>query len=75
MEVLVVMTTVSLTSSDGRFDVSVPADDAELIASMLLLLEVSRQGVVRRIESVRTVACTRPTPSRETPRVDIVLAS
>ena len=36
------MTTVALSSSDGRFDVTVAGDDAELIASMLLLFEVVR---------------------------------
>ena len=43
LEVLVAMTTVNLSSSDGRFDVSVAADDAELIASMLMLLELPAQ--------------------------------
>ena len=66
------MTIVSLSSSDGRFDVSVPADDAELIASMLLLLEVSGQSTVQSIERARTRVCSRTTPSRE---VHIVLAS
>ena len=39
------MTTVNLSSSDGRFGVSVAAEDAELIASILLLLEVPAQAV------------------------------
>ena len=68
------MTIVSLTSSDGRFDVSVPADDAELIASMLLLLEVSGQSPVHSLERARTRVCSRATPLRDD-HVDIVLAS
>jgi hypothetical protein len=75
VEVLVAMTTVSLSSSDGRFDVRVPADDAELIASMLLLLEVPRHTMVHHIENARARVCSRTTPIREEPRVDIVLAS
>jgi hypothetical protein len=34
------MHTVALSSSDGLFNISVAGDDTELIASMLLLLEV-----------------------------------
>jgi hypothetical protein len=75
VEVLVAMTTVNLSSSDGRFDISVPADDAELIASMLLLLEVPRQGIVRSLERARAHACSRATVSAQAPRIDIVLAS
>lgn len=33
---------VALSSSDGRFNVAVASDDAELIASTLLLLELPR---------------------------------
>ena len=44
--------TVGLSSSDGRFAVSVPADDAELIASMLVLLEIARGATVLSIADV-----------------------
>jgi len=33
--------TLALSSSDGRFSVSLAGDDVELVASMLLLLEMS----------------------------------
>ena len=70
------MSIVSLSSSDGRFDVTVAADDAELIASVLLLLEVPCQSMVRNIDCARTRAWGRPAaPSREDAHVDIVLAS
>ncbi|HTL86026.1 MAG TPA: hypothetical protein VL856_12635 [Acidimicrobiia bacterium] len=69
------MTTVNLSSSDGFFDVSVSADDAELIASMLLLLEVSRQSTVHSLEIARTRVCSRTPSSRDDLHVDIVLAS
>jgi hypothetical protein len=75
VEVRVVMATVYLSSSDGRFDVGIAADDAELIASMLLLLEVSSERLVRNIEHARVRACSRPTANREADHVDIVLAS
>jgi hypothetical protein len=34
------MQTVVLSSSDGRYEVSVPVDDADMIAAVLLLLEL-----------------------------------
>jgi hypothetical protein len=46
------MHTVALSSSDGRFNVSVAGDDTELIASMLLLLEVPHQAAHRALDQV-----------------------
>ena len=72
------MTTVNLSSSDGRFGVSVAADDAELMAqgllTVLLLLEVPAQAVasvsalhpqpLRRSRCHATTQCgTRPNPA------------
>lgn len=37
------MHTVALSSSDGQFNISVSGDDTELIASMLLLMEIPRE--------------------------------
>jgi hypothetical protein len=69
------MATVNLSSSDGRFDVGVAADDAELIASMLILLEVSSARLVHNIASARSRACGRATPYHDDAHVQIVLAS
>lgn len=68
------MTTVNLTSSDGRFEMSVAAEDAELIASMLLLLEVPRQHAVESIESARSRLNGRSLPPRPA-EAPIALAS
>ncbi len=43
---------VALSSSDGRFEVMVSSDDAELIASMLILLEVPRPNTGPGIANV-----------------------
>ena len=46
------MHTVALSSSDGQFNISVAGDDTELIASMLLLLEVPRQASAGALDQV-----------------------
>jgi hypothetical protein len=52
--------TVGLTSSDGQFGVSVPADDVELIASMLVLLEVAREATVLSLSDADASRDERP---------------
>lgn len=42
--------TLALSSSDGRFDVTVAVEDIDLIASVLLLLEVPRESTVVELE-------------------------
>jgi len=58
---------VRLSSSDGRFGVSVSADDVELIASVLLLLEMPRQAEVHHLSVV--------SDAREESRALVALAS
>lgn len=47
--------TLALSSSDGRFDVLVSTDEIELIASMLILLELPRGGVEQGIRTLHAV--------------------
>ena len=47
--------TLALASSDGRFEVTVSTDDVELVAAVLLLLEVSTEADVG-FEAHREVA-------------------
>jgi hypothetical protein len=42
--------TVALSSSDGRFNVTVAGDDVELVATVLLLLEISRETTGNGLE-------------------------
>lgn len=44
--------TLALSSSDGRFSVTLAGDDVELVASILLLLEVSRETSSTALEHV-----------------------
>jgi hypothetical protein len=46
---------VALSSSDGRFDVIVSTEDVELIASMLILLEVPREAAARSMRTLYAV--------------------
>ena len=46
------MQTVALSSSDGLYNVSVAGDDSELIASMLLLLEVPGRTGNRTLDQI-----------------------
>lgn len=57
---------LALSSSDGRFDVTIAGDDVELIASVLLLFEVLRDdigaglGTPEPVEPVEPVAPLAP---------------
>jgi hypothetical protein len=46
------MQVVALSSSDGRYNITVAGDDSELIASMLLLLEVPGRTGDRALDQV-----------------------
>ncbi len=47
---------VALSSSDGRFDIVVGCDEVELIASMLILLEVSRDTSAEAVHRLYAVS-------------------
>jgi hypothetical protein len=48
--------TLALASSDGRFNVTVSGDDVELVASVLLLLEVLGSDEGDALDADREVA-------------------